>query len=86
VSSFARAAAPPDDLSICAKEAQKKSILETIIPSGAKQGAEKTCDLGAMGKNHTSGAKAHVVFAAFMARLKSCPFKTKLAADSFRSL
>jgi hypothetical protein len=44
--------------------------------------SEKGLLRGQTNEKHTSGAKAHVDFAAFTARLKSCPFK----AASFSAL
>jgi hypothetical protein len=55
-------------------------------PSGAKQAAEKGIDLKEEVEKHPSGAKALVDFAAVMARLKSCPFKTAAQPEFFRSL
>jgi hypothetical protein len=39
----------------------------------AKEAAEKGLILDETPEKHTSGAEAHVDFAAFAARLKSCP-------------
>jgi hypothetical protein len=49
--------------------------------------AGKGLSAGKLPERHTSGAKAHGHFAAFAARLKSCPFKaTKGNRRSFDSL
>jgi hypothetical protein len=56
------------------------------LPSGAKEAAEKRVVSGAMDEERPSGAEAHGYFAAFAARLKSCPFKTTAHPEFSRSL
>jgi hypothetical protein len=49
--------------------------LKKLIPSGAKQAAEKLGISGEIGEEHPSGAKARLDSIAFTARLKPRPFK-----------
>jgi hypothetical protein len=43
------------------------------LPSRAKQAAKKGLLAGELPKKHAAGAKAHLYFQLFAARLKSCP-------------
>jgi hypothetical protein len=52
----------------------------------ALEAAEKGLVSGERPEEHPSGAKALVDLIAFTARLKSCPFKTVLQQEFFRSL
>jgi len=51
---------------------------ELSMPSGAKQAAEKGLGMVRTPETHTSGPKGHIDFAAFSARLKSCPDTKRL--------
>jgi hypothetical protein len=68
------------------REPRIKFHFASSIPSGAKEAAEKGLVSGERPEEHPSGAKALVDLIAFTARLKSCPFKTVLQQEFFRSL
>jgi hypothetical protein len=51
------------------------SLFPAGLASGAKEAAEELGISDEFGGRHPSGAEAHVDSIAFVARLKSCPFK-----------
>jgi hypothetical protein len=65
----------------CDEQSDFQGEIEWTTSLRAKQAAEKGLVFIRTPEKHPSGSKDPVVFAALMARLKSCPFKASTGAE-----